>query len=217
MAASEAQIRPNQASTKDRDRRRDRPPERRYAAEVERQFAELQEELQPSGEVGQALARRAAVCSVRMDRAVLQETASLSERVRKAEADFQAPEGVNAVEAERLRAEAGARAMFDPSQEATLARRYEASAERGFFRALKERDCSRGKPTPPNPPWTWRRSRRLWVRFWRSIIRSIGGSTSSRRSIPNRPREPRKPLPRSPAGSIRPISRPREGVSTSRS
>jgi hypothetical protein len=29
-------------------------------------------------------------------------------------------------------------AMFDPSKEATLARQYEASAERGFYRALKQ-------------------------------------------------------------------------------
>jgi hypothetical protein len=28
--------------------------------------------------------------------------------------------------------------MFDPSKEAALARKYEAAAERGFFRALKE-------------------------------------------------------------------------------
>ena len=108
------------------------------AAEVERRFAAFQSELQPSGEVGEALVRRAAVCSVRMDRGVAQETAALSERVRQAEADFVAPEGVEPEEAARLRAEAGRRAMFDPSKEASLARKYEAAAERGFFRALKE-------------------------------------------------------------------------------
>ncbi len=36
------------------------------------------------------------------------------------------------------RAEAGARALFDPSKAATLARRYESEASRGFFKALKE-------------------------------------------------------------------------------
>jgi hypothetical protein len=36
------------------------------------------------------------------------------------------------------RAEAGARALFDSSKPATLARRYEAEARRGFFKALKE-------------------------------------------------------------------------------
>jgi hypothetical protein len=36
------------------------------------------------------------------------------------------------------RAEAGSRALFDSSKTATLARRYEAEARRGFFKALKE-------------------------------------------------------------------------------
>jgi hypothetical protein len=36
------------------------------------------------------------------------------------------------------RAEAGVRALFDDSKSATLARRYEADARRGFFKALKE-------------------------------------------------------------------------------
>ena len=36
------------------------------------------------------------------------------------------------------RAEAGDRALFDPSKEAALARRYESEARRGFFQALKE-------------------------------------------------------------------------------
>jgi hypothetical protein len=108
------------------------------AAEVERRFAAFRDELKPSGEVGLALARRAAVCSVRMERGVAQETAALAERVRKAGAEFVAPEGASEEEAARLKAEACARAMFDPSKEATLARKYEAAAERSFLRALKE-------------------------------------------------------------------------------
>jgi len=40
--------------------------------------------------------------------------------------------------AEIDRADAGRRALFDPSPQATLARKYEAAAERGFYRALKE-------------------------------------------------------------------------------
>jgi hypothetical protein len=36
------------------------------------------------------------------------------------------------------RSEAGARALFDPSREATLARRYESESRRAFFKALKE-------------------------------------------------------------------------------
>jgi hypothetical protein len=39
---------------------------------------------------------------------------------------------------EQDRAEAGDRALFDPSREAALARRYESEARRGFFQALKE-------------------------------------------------------------------------------
>ena len=108
------------------------------AAEVERRLAAFEDELNPSGEVGRSLVRRAALMSVRMDRCVSQETAALSERVRRADAEFVAPEGVSAEDAARLKAEACARAMFDPSKEATLARKYEAAAERGFFRALKE-------------------------------------------------------------------------------
>jgi hypothetical protein len=108
------------------------------AAEVDRRLAAFEVELKPSGEVGRALVRRAAMLSVRMDRGVSQETAHLSERVRQAEADFLAPEGLDEDTIAQLRAEAGARAMFDPSKEACLARKYEAAAERGFFRALKE-------------------------------------------------------------------------------
>ena len=107
-------------------------------AEVERRLVAFEDELNPSGEVGKVLVRRAALMSVRMDRCVSQETAALSERVRQADAEFVAPEGLDPAQVERLRAEAKARAMFDPSKEATLARKYEAAAERGFFRALKE-------------------------------------------------------------------------------
>jgi hypothetical protein len=39
---------------------------------------------------------------------------------------------------DRDRDDAGRRALFDPSKEATLARRYEAAAERGLFRTLNE-------------------------------------------------------------------------------
>src|SRR6185312_9533644 len=92
----------------------------------------------PSGELGRALVRRIAILAVRLDRSVLQETAALSDRVRRAEDDFEAPEGLDAGTIDRLRAEAGRRAMFDPSKEAILARKYEAAAERGLFRALKE-------------------------------------------------------------------------------
>jgi hypothetical protein len=60
------------------------------------------------------------------------------------------------------RAEAGDRALFDPSREATLARRYLSEAQRAFFRALKEyrqaeaeaaeRAESAPAPAPAPPP-----------------------------------------------------------------
>ena len=108
------------------------------AAEVERRFAALEGEIEPTHEMERILVRRIAVSSVRMDRGVEQETAHLAERVRQAEADFAPPEGASPEEAARLRAEAGRRAMFDPSREATLARRYEMAAERSFHKAIKE-------------------------------------------------------------------------------
>ncbi len=108
------------------------------AAEVERLSVAFQNELNAEGEAGRALAHRMAVMSVRMDRCVDQETAALTERVRRVLDEFEAPEGVDADEAERLCTEAARRAMFDESKEAILRRKYEASAERCFFRSLKE-------------------------------------------------------------------------------
>ncbi len=121
------------------------------AAEVDRRSVAFARELDAAGDMGHALARRAALNSVRMERGADQESAALADRVRRVEADFVPPEGVSAEEADRLRAEAGRIAMFDPSREATLARRYEAAAERAFFRCLKElRQMSR--PARPEAP-----------------------------------------------------------------
>jgi hypothetical protein len=58
---------------------------------------------------------------------------------------------------EQDRAEAGDRALFDPSREAALARRYESEARRGFFQALKEfhrveaEAAEREEVSPPPP------------------------------------------------------------------
>jgi len=57
------------------------------------------------------------------------------------------------------RAEAGARSLFDPSRPASLARRYETEARRGFFKALKElrlveaevAATAEPSPVPPTP------------------------------------------------------------------
>jgi hypothetical protein len=100
------------------------------AAEVDRTIRGLEADFRPTGDVGRVLVRRLATRAVRMERGVLQETAALNERVAKARAE--------AVAHGEDPDEAGCRAMFDPSKEAALARRYEAAAERGFFRALKE-------------------------------------------------------------------------------
>ena len=111
----------------------------REAAEVERRTAAFVEELDPSGEVGVVLARHAARMSVRMERCAKHENAALTEQVRRALDEFVPPEGVtDPAEVARLRKAAEHRALFDASKTASLARKYEAAAERGFFRALKE-------------------------------------------------------------------------------
>ncbi len=108
------------------------------AAEVDRRAAAIAAETNASGEIGQTLARLAALNSVRIERGADQQAASLSEHVRRVEADFVPPEGADEAQAAQLRDEAIRRAMFDPSKEAALARQYQAAAERGFLRALKE-------------------------------------------------------------------------------
>jgi hypothetical protein len=100
------------------------------AEEVEAKARDLEAELRPSGPMGRGLFRRIATCLVRMERGEAQETAALSRRVQEARAEAEA-NGEDPDEAADL-------ALFDPSKEATLARRYEAAAERGMFRALKE-------------------------------------------------------------------------------
>jgi len=157
MPASQAQIRANQANAKkstgpvtEEGKNASRAnalkhgltatkvlPERE-TVEIQRRYDRFHEELNPSGQVGDALVLRMAILSVRMDRCGAHETAILTERVRQAEAEFVPPEGSEPAEAQRLRTEAGKRALFDPSKEAQLARKYETAAERGFFRALKE-------------------------------------------------------------------------------
>ena len=73
-----------------------------------------------------------------MERSAQQEMAAVEAHVRQTVADFVAPEGVDEAEAAMLRDEAARVALFDPSKAACLARRYEATAERGFFKALNE-------------------------------------------------------------------------------
>jgi hypothetical protein len=158
MPASEARIRANQANgaksqgpTSEAGKARSRANSYKHgltgagivmpeddAAEVERLSREYQHEFKAETPSEAQLAHRMAAMSVRMQRSVDQETARLSERVRRVMDEFQAPEGVDAVQAERLRNEAGNIALFDDSKEGILARKYEAAAERCFFRSLKE-------------------------------------------------------------------------------
>jgi hypothetical protein len=157
MPASEAQIRANQANSKKSTG--PKTPDGKAAssanaykhgmtatkvlpeveaAEVARRTYAFADELKPSGDVGVALTRLLAIMSVRIERCFEHENATLTERVRQAEADFVPPDGVDDETAAKLRTEAGKRALFDSSKEACLARKYEAAAQRGFFKALKE-------------------------------------------------------------------------------
>jgi hypothetical protein len=162
MSTSEAQIRANQANSarstgprtsagKSRSRENSlkhgltgdgivMPAE--DAAEVDRLYRSFEADLNPSGEVGRTLVRRMALMAVRMDRSADQERAHLAEHIAEALADFDeewpAVEGVADPERQRMRTLVARQAMFDPSKKATLARKYEAAAERCFFRSLKE-------------------------------------------------------------------------------
>ncbi len=130
MATSEARIAPKPAPATVL-------PERE-AKEADRLTAAFRVELRPTGEVGLALVRMAAMMSVRVERCAMHEAAMSTDRVRRAIAEFVPHEGSSEAEAAKLRDEAGHRALFDPAPEMAAARRYEAAAGRTFFRALKE-------------------------------------------------------------------------------
>ena len=112
------------------------------AAEVERLGRSLQRELKPSGDLGRTLVRRMALMAVRMDRCAIHEAATLAENASQAGADFDAewPEVEGLVDPNRrqMRTWAVNQTLFDPSKEGCLARKYEAAAERCFFRSLRE-------------------------------------------------------------------------------
>ena len=102
-------------------------------AVVAARFADFAEDLRPEGGVARFLTRRLALLSVRLDRAALHEAASLSERI----AELARLQGDEA-EGSAIDPAAATRAQFDPSEQASLARRYEAASERAFFRTLRE-------------------------------------------------------------------------------
>ncbi len=158
MGASEAQIRANKANSlkstgpktvegKERSRQNSYkhgmtgdgvvlPIEE--AAEVERRFAVFREELQPSGLLGLTLIRRVATLSVRMERCAEAEMIAVADRASQAMFECEIPDEVDEAAATLFREDAARLAAVDASKEVILARRYEAAAERGFFRALKE-------------------------------------------------------------------------------
>ena len=158
MAASEAQLKANLAnarrstgpkSTSGKEASRSNSykhgltgsgivlPERE-AAEVKRRYESYSDTVKPANEIDAAIVLHAARSSVRMEMCANHRTAMLTERVHKALADYDVPEGLDEAALNKLRHEVSTRAMLDPSPEATLAHKYEVSAERSFFRCLKE-------------------------------------------------------------------------------
>ena len=116
------------------------------AAEVERVARAFQGELKAPGEVGKELARRMALHAVRLRRCEAVETAALSDRVVEAAEAAEVPEGATPEEEAKIRTHAAHLALFDPSPEAIRLRKYEAAAERGFFRAHKEIEALKRTP-----------------------------------------------------------------------
>jgi hypothetical protein len=158
MAASEAQLKANLAnalrstgpkSTSGKEASRSNSykhgltgsgvvlPERE-AAEVKRRYEAYSDAAKPANEIDAAVVLHAARMSVRMEMCAKHRTATLTERVNNALADYDVPEGLDEAALAKLHYEVSTRAMFDPSPEATLAQKYEVAAERGFFRCLKE-------------------------------------------------------------------------------
>ena len=84
--------------------------------ELGHRIREYEAELIPTNAIEYLLVERMAVSSIRMDRGVSHEAASLALLIRKAEDDFVAPEGTPVQKLAKLRAEASARALFDPSK-----------------------------------------------------------------------------------------------------
>jgi hypothetical protein len=110
----------------------------REAAEVQRRYAAYAATIKPANEIDAAVVLHAARSSVRLEMCANLRTAMLTERVNKTLADYDVPEGLDEAALSKLRYEVSARAMLDPSPEAALTHKYEVSAERSFFRCLKE-------------------------------------------------------------------------------
>ena len=135
------------------------------AAEVDRLEAAFTRDFQPADELGRILIRRLALMAARMDRHGEHQGAAWDEHVHQALVDFDEewpeeegpPDPIRA----RMRLHAAKLALFDPSKEACLARKYEAETQRSFYRALNEFRQVRAEakaaqpapePAPTRPP-----------------------------------------------------------------
>jgi hypothetical protein len=170
MPASEAQIRANQANAKLSTG--PRTPEGKEAsranalkhgltgagvvmpaadvAEVESRAASIAAETNASGVVGHTLARIAALNSVRIERGADQQAAALAEHVRRVDAEFVPPEGLDEAQAAGLRDEATRRAMVADERmlEETLASLFELSKRAD---AIEGRQAKRAMVPPSKP------------------------------------------------------------------
>ena len=118
------------------------------ATEIDRRYNSMCEEFSARSETSRTLVRRLATLAVRLDRCVKQQNAAQIDRLHRLAQEFQPPEDADEHEAARLYDLACHQAMFDTSREGCLARSYEAAAERGFFRVLRELKAnSRGSTT----------------------------------------------------------------------
>ena len=99
-----------------------------------------------------------------MERCVQYENAVLTDRARRAEADFEAPEGVDEATAAKLREEAGKRALFDASPRGDPGAQVRWPAPNEASSAAS-RSCA--LMNAPSPRITPKKSWPNWVRFCR--------------------------------------------------
>ena len=161
------------------------------AAEIPRRHSAFLQELRPSGEVSAFLVLRATILSVRMERCVEYENATLAERVRRAILDFVPPEGDDR---SRRDCQASHRGR-DPGRLRHLGSGGPGPPLRGRLGAKLSIGPSRSCAWSSGPPGRPRRRRarpsstRRWLRFcprraWprsspRWIARSVSGASRS--------------------------------------
>lgn len=100
--------------------------------------------------------------------------------------------------ADRHRSEAANLALFDLSKEACLARKYEAVAERGFFRALKELRRLRAPEGPSPAVEEAARTRASLARLGSILPEQSPSRPEARKPAPTPPMAPRRPVKKQP-------------------